>query len=339
MKELTNPSIIHEAEYTHRIHTEVEPWCASNLHRGRITSYDGKLLRYYYAMNPDAAGTIMVLHGFCEFIGKYRELLYTFYHAGYNVFFYEQRGHGDSAREIRNNEFVYVRSFDKYVEDLKWFMDKKVLPTVAMRKTEAEMESHPLFLFGHSMGGAVASLFLEEYPEYFDAAILSSPMHRMTVKDFKPWQVRLVTDSARLLHLDKRPAPGQTGFDPNEAYETSCSLSPARFAYILDLRRSHPQYQTGGATVSWVGSGLRAGEQILKNAGKIDIPILLLQAQLDDLVDTTAHQEFAEKTRDTRIVLFEGAKHEIMNGTDEMVDRFYGEIFSFLREQAEKLSL
>ena len=338
MKEIRNPSIIHENEYTHRIHTEIEPWCASSLHRGRITSFDGRLLRYYYAMNPDASGTIVVLHGFCEFIGKYREILYTFYHAGYNVFFYEQRGHGESSREIKNPEYIYVKSFDKYLEDLRWFMDKKVIPTVGMRKTAAQLEQHPLFLFAHSMGGAVGSLFLEEYPEYFDAAVLSSPMHRMLTGNIKDWQVRFLTTAARLLHLDKNPAPGQGGFDPNESYENSCSLSPARFRYILEQRRSHRHYQTGGATFSWIGAGIRAGKKILENAGKVDIPVLILQAEHDTLVDTRAHEEFAAKAGDSRIVKISGARHEIMNGTDEMVDRFFDEIFSFYREQAEKMA-
>jgi len=337
MKEIRNPSVIHEVEYLHRIHTEVEPWCASSLHRGRITSFDGSLLRYYYALNPDAAGTIVVVHGFCEFIGKYRELLFTFYHAGYNVFFYEQRGHGDSAREIRNNEFVYVKSFDRYVEDLKWFMDKKVIPTVGMRRTAVELEQHPLFLFAHSMGGAVGSLFLEEYPEYFSAAVLSSPMHRMLTGGMNPWQARAIAAVARLLHVDKKPVPGHKGFDPDEAYETSCTLSPARFQYVLEQRRSHPQYQTGGATLSWVGAGIRAGERILENAGQIDIPPLRLQAEHDGLGDITAHREFAEKSGNTRVVQVKGAKHEIMNCTDEMVDQFYQEIFTFFREQVMRI--
>lgn len=337
MREIRNPSVIHEAEYVHRIHTEVEPWCASSLHRGRITSFDGSLLRYYYALNPDAAGTIVVLHGFCEFIGKYRELLYTFYHAGYNVFFYEQRGHGDSAREIRNNEFIYVKSFDRYIEDLKWFMDKKVIPTVGMRRTAVELEQHPLFLFAHSMGGAVGAYFLEEYPEYFSAAVLSSPMFRMKLGDTKLWQVKLLTTGARLLHLDKKPVPGHRGFDPNESYETSCSLSPSRFQYVLEQRRSHPQYQTGGATLAWVGAGIRAGETILENAGQVDIPILLLQAEHDDLVEADAQEEFARKAGNTRLLQIKGAKHESMNGTDEIVELFYQEIFAFFREQTLRL--
>ena len=338
MEEVKNPSIIHEADFTHRIHTEVEPWCAQTLHRGRITSYDGKLLRYYYAMNPDAAGTIVVVHGFCEFIGKYRELLYTFDHAGYNVFFYEQRGHGDSAREIKNTEYIHVKSFDKYMEDLKWFMDKKVLPTVEMHKTPAEMEIHPIFLFGHSMGGAVSAAFLETYPEYFDAAVLASPMIGMKTGSFTPFQVKLLADAGRLLHFDKRPAAGQGGFDPDEPFETSCALSPARFAYILEQRRAHPRYQTGGPTLSWVGAAMRACERIRAEAGKVDIPVLILQAGADELVDNDAQEAFASASGDTRIISIPGAKHELMNGTDEITDRFYGEIFRFYGEQAEKLN-
>ena len=36
-----------------------------------------------------------------------------------------------------------------------------------------------LFLFAHSMGGAIGADFLEEYPEYFNSAILSAPMFQV----------------------------------------------------------------------------------------------------------------------------------------------------------------
>ncbi len=61
---------------------------------------------------------------FANFSGKYHELFYDFYHAGYAVFFYEQRGFGKSLREVSDKDAVYVGNFAEYVEDLKLFTDE-----------------------------------------------------------------------------------------------------------------------------------------------------------------------------------------------------------------------
>ena len=66
--------------------------------------------------------------------------------------------------------------------------------------------------------------------------------------------------------------------------------------------------------------------------------VLILQAGADELVDNDAQEAFASASGDTRIISIPGAKHELMNGTDEITDRFYGEIFRFYGEQAEKLN-
>ena len=107
---LSTPRLLGEEDYLERMQGEVAGWRRQYLHTGKIRSYDKTPLQYYYALNPEARGTIVVVHGFCEFIGKYRELLYTFFKAGYNVFFYEQRGHGRSGRAVKG-DFIYVKDF------------------------------------------------------------------------------------------------------------------------------------------------------------------------------------------------------------------------------------
>ena len=36
-----------------------------------------------------------------------------------------------------------------------------------------------MVLYAHSMGGAIGALVLEQYPELFDCAVLTSPMLKM----------------------------------------------------------------------------------------------------------------------------------------------------------------
>jgi len=333
------PFLLGEADYAARMHTDVDAWRRSHLHHGVLRSFDDAQLHYYYAIRPKSRGTIVVVHGFCEFIGKYRELLYSLNEAGYNVFFLEQRGHGRSVRETRYTQYIYVRSFRYYVEDLKCMMDQVVLPITGRSIPEASYRFHPVFLLAHSMGGAVGTLFLEQYPEYFDAAVLSSPMHRMLTGGVPDWQVRALLAASRVAYLEKRPAPGQGGFNPDEDFAASCGSSRARFEYVLNLRRHYPEYQTGGATYGWIRASLKASGKLLKNAKKVQIPVLLLQARDDTLVDLKAQDMFAARSGNTTVSRYEGCKHELMNGNDETRYRFYREILDFYGTCAEKAAM
>ena len=64
----------------------------------------------------------------------------------------------------------------------------------------------------------------------------------------------------------------------------------------------------------WGYASFRTTPKILKDAGKIDIPVLLLTSGNDALVDSKGHYKFAYSTPNTEFVIYEGAKHELYNG-------------------------
>lgn len=327
------PCLIGEEDYPEIMRTKVTSWRKHHLRSGKLKTPGGVTLQYYYALRPEAKGTVVFLHGYCEFIGKYRELLYYFYQNGYNVFFHEQRGHGRSSRARGvGPEFVYVRSFRDYERDLKSLLDYKYLPLLEKAVPRSEQMAHRLFLFGHSMGGAVASLFLEDYPEYFDAAILSSPMHEMIMGSGKlpSWKIRSILTYARISRKDKKPLPGSKGFQPDVRFEDSSSMSVNRFAYTQRLRIHYPEYRTSGTTYGWVRAGLTAQKRIRKHADRVQVPVLLLQSGRDALVRPQAQAAFARRSRQTRLIRFPDAKHELMNATMDIRLRYYRDIFRFL---------
>ena len=139
--------------------------------------------------------------------------------------------------------------------------------------------------------------------------------------------------------LQTRPVPGQGGFDPDEDFAASCCSSRARFEYVLNLRRHYPEYQTGGATNGWIRASLKASGKLLRNAKKVQIPVLLLQAREDTLVDLKAQDVFAARSGNTTVSRYEGCKHELMNGNDETRYRFYREILHFYGTCADKAAM
>ena len=329
------PELFGEKDYPEKMRTCVAGWRRQHLRSGRMTSYDGTLLQYYYAVRPDAKGSIVCMHGYCEFIGKYRELLYYFYQEGYNVFFHEHRGHGRSSRSLGvGMENVYIRTYHEYEKDLKYLLDHKYLPLL-----KAMHRARPLFLFAHSMGGAVASLFLEDYPAYFDAAILSSPMHEMVMgRDNMPaWKIYSALTYARLSRKDKQPLPGSKGFNPDARAEDSNAMSEVRFLYTLNQRKHYPEYRTSSPTYGWIRASLTAQKRIQKNAGRVQVPVLLLQAGKDALVKPGAQLAFAAHSRHTQVIRFEGARHELMNAAEDIREQYYRAIFHFLNVVKKRL--
>ena len=50
----------------------------------------------------------------------------------------------------------------------------------------------------------------------------------------------------------------------------------------------------------------------------------------DALVDSKGHYKFTYSTPNTEFIIYEGAKHELYNGTDEILEDYYKRVFGFL---------
>ena len=132
-----------------------------------LTTADGLKLNVREWPCDDARGTVLIVHGLGEHIGRYEHVAAQLLRCGRNVVGYDQRGHGESAgaRGRLNNS-------DDLLRDLAVVIDavRTRLPG-------------PLVLLGHSMGGLIAARMVaggleSPPPAWFrkvDALVLSSP--------------------------------------------------------------------------------------------------------------------------------------------------------------------
>ncbi len=301
--------------------TVVKPWLQSTVKEGDVLSFDGIRLHYYYAIHPEEKATLVFSHGFCEFFGKYHEMIYRFYQQGFSVFFLEYRGHGKSERVLTfEDNRVIVSSFDEYKQDLEYFMEKAVRKLSATKK---------YLLFAHSMGGAVASLYMEDHPDDFTCAVLSSPMLKMTFGKVPDPLINAMGIYSRAANKDTEFAPHQHPFTGEYQFERSSCLDEERYQYQFELRKSDPDYQTWGATVIWVAAAKKGSEKALRNVGAIRTPILLCQAGLDTMVDNDGQNQFAEKSPYVSLVRYENSKHELYNAAEETREKYYHDILKF----------
>ena len=320
--------LIKDVDYDEYMENENPRWRSEYVKQGDFSSFDGLNLRYYHASQGEGKepkGCIVMLHGYCGFWGKFHEVAHFFWQAGFDVFFLEQRGHGYSGRQIDDKDMVHVIDYADYIADVKTFMDKIVIPSAGKL---------PKIIYAHSMGGAIAALFLEEHPEYFDAAVLSSPMFSIKTGSTPSIAVKLLCAKIRLLHQENLAFPGGKRFDGIPSFETSSARSGKRYNYIFNQRLADEHYHTYMMSNGWGAASFKATARLLRRASKVKTPVLLLTAGNDALVNMSGHEKFAKRASNVQHINYEDSKHEIYNDVDEVREKYFNDIFTFIMSYA-----
>ena len=324
---MSNPlTFLGEEDFLPVINNEIRKWRTDWVTRGMITSFDGTHLNYYIASPENPKACVVIVHGLGEFWPKYYEYAWNLFRAGFKVFFMEQRGHGYSEGKCKEPDLIYINDYSTYAEDLHAFMDKVVTK---------ESSGLKKLLLAHSMGGAVSALFLEKYPNYFKAALLSSPMMRMKAGNVSPFVIFILRLYSVLFRKEKSLAPNQKHFNPNPPIETSSAKSKPRFEYQLSVRRKDDHYQTSAATLGWVLASIKVRGDIMRHAGKIRIPITIMTAGDDHLIDPLGYDEFAGHVPQTQFLHYENSRHEIFNADEITRKKYFADVIRILTQYSQ----
>jgi lysophospholipase len=291
---------------------------------------DGSLMPYV-VIRPEAAeqpkATLVLVNGRTESYLKYQELAYQLSQQGYQLLMFDHRGQGLSARLTDNPYKGHIYQFQQYVDDMHQLISQ-VLPAD---------KRQPWYLLGHSMGGAVSTLYLQQHPQVFQKAVLSAPMLGIQGKLVYDEQ-----DGCRLANLVTAfSTEGYAGFAdrPYVAVpfvQNELTGSKQRYQWIQDLYQQRPELQLGGATWGWLQQACAVLPHIRQQATQIRIPLLLLQAELDSIVSASAQQQFCDllsSNPDSGCVggvqLIKGAKHELLFEQEEIRQQVLAKILAF----------
>src|SRR5437899_8128103 len=211
---------------------------------------------YYQRAAPAAPrGVVLIAHGYAEHLGRYREFVVHLTGQGFAAAAVDHRGHGRSG-----GPRGHCRTFADFVADLRTLADM----------TARWWPDVPRLLFGHSMGGLIAFLYLLRHPETMRAGALSAPAFR--VPDAAPRSLQMI---ALLLG---RVAPG-IGLRSN-LDERLLSRDPAvGAAYVADplVHRR--------ASAGFYCAVLAAQATARVEAARLTAPLLILQADADRTAD------------------------------------------------------
>lgn len=318
-----NDFFIDETDYESAMNDIVIPYLESLLKDGYFTTPDSLNIYYQKYQLEDAKGAIVISHGFSESSAKYEEVIYYFLNEGYSVYILDYRGHGYSDRLVEDLSLVHVDDFEDYVTDLKLFLDDIIIP---------ENDDMPLLLYAHSMGGAVGTLFLEQYPDYFDAAVLSCPMMEVELGNFpKPFAIA-VSNLYSAVNLGENYIFTHGPFEGVSDFEDSSATSLARYTYFFNKQINDSFLQTSGASFNWLKEALHATKVLTdkENTTNIKVPVLIFEADNDSFVKALGHYKFVNNTPSSELIYVPNSKHNLYFTSNDIMIPYFNTIFNFL---------
>ena len=320
--------LVHSGSSYSRIMNEtVLPWLEANGSESFVAGCGNRPLYCVSYQAEKPVGTVLIVHGFTENALKYAELIYSLLHLGYSVLAYDQRGHGRSWRAdgIPDISVTHVDHFSEYVDDLQAVYDafSRSMPS-------------PWFLFAHSMGGAVASLFLERGNRDIAAAVFSSPMIAPYIRSVPVHLASGLAASACALGKGKNWPFFMKPYSGPEDFATSCATDPDRFAWYDTVKASRPEFRNSVPSYRWSYEAIHVTKHILAPGApeKIICPVLLCSAGIDYSVEREPQEAFVSRLSNGRFLPVPDARHEIFRSVDEVMYPWWHQVIAFLDEHS-----
>ena len=322
-------NILPEENYAGAMASTVIPYLAKRMDSGTFERTPEKKIyfEHYTCDLPDAENIILV-HGFSEGIGKFKETTYYLLQSGFSVWLLQQREHGKSCRSVPDPSLVYIENYNDLVEDLHYFADQIVRINIDKNGRQ------PLFLYAHSMGGGIGACCMERYPEDFTKAVLNAPMLEMNAGDTPIWQAELFARFKNLLGRGKDPMPGSAPFSSQPDFEGSCDDSRARYLYWFEKTKEDIANQMCVPAVKTALQFLLLTREATKpeNCRKVKANVLLLQAGKDTMVRPGGQEKFIRQISQGKLIRFPHAKHEIYMNTSSELAGYWEIVLNFLKD-------
>jgi len=234
--------------------------------------------------------TVALLHGLAEHAGRYAALAQALNANGIELIAVDLRGHGHAP-----GPRTWIERFDEYL------LDADALVTVAARN------DGPLFLMGHSMGGAIAALHaIEKHARHarpLSGLILSSPA-LAPGRDVPRWMLALSQKISRV--WPRFPA----------MKIDAALLSRDRAA--VEANRKDPLVHHGPIPARTGAELLLAMQRIEQGRAGLRVPLLIWHGTADKLTEPDGSRDFGAHagSPDRTLTLYEGSYHETMNDLD-----------------------
>jgi lysophospholipase len=257
-------------------------------------------------------GSVILFSGRTEFIEKYFEVIGELQQRGFTVFTMDWRGQGLSGREQTNPLKGHLATFDDPVADL-----------YAALRVYGDRLPKPHIVLAHSMGGCIALRAMQTNRIAVDGAVFSAPMWGIAnVKGFAEDFARFMTSAG----LGGTFVPGvETKWTKQSFKKNALTHDQERYARAQGLIVENKDLALAGPTLGWVTAALDAIDTFHQPGAlnHLRMPIMVLSAGEEALVDNASHAEIATLLPNARHIMVDGARHEILMETDNIRAQFW----------------
>jgi len=266
-----------------------------------LSAQDGTSLRLRIVHARSAKASVIVVHGLDDHLERYGALSDFLKQSGYEIWLYDQRGHGESGG-VRN----HIARFSEYVTDLE-------------RVHQAALAAHasPPHVFGHSMGAVVALLAAMRHPDRWRSVIVQAcplvPGRNI------PKMIEALARAVRPLLPRLRAS---TGIDPDEL---------SRDVAVIGAYRRDPRV-TGSVTLSWAVEFLDALHRLREGVSAITSPLLILHGEDDRIAGLAGSRWLAAHAgaKDKLLRTYPHLKHELHNELPPDRERVFADLAAWL---------
>jgi acylglycerol lipase len=254
----------------------------------KLHTADDLELAAWACMPPPPRAVIALVHGINEHSGRYGFIAERAGQRSLGLVSMDLRGHGRSP-----GERAYVNRFDEYLLDVD----------ALLAKARELAAGRPVFLMGHSMGGAIALRWVAQRGPQVAGLVLSSAA------------LRVGGDVPRLLVW---LAPFLSRWLPRQR---GTRLSPdvlSRIPEAVAAYEADPLVTRKGAPARTGAELLRAMELNRAAAAGLKLPVYLFHGDADRLTDPEGSREINDLWggADHSLRLWRGSRHETLNDLD-----------------------
>lgn len=228
---------------------------------------------------------LVIMHGLKDHSSRYAATAEALTGHGFAVNAFDLRGHGNSA-----GDRVRVESFDEYVSDLAAFVER----------VRAREPGKPIFVMGHSMGGAIVTTYVLTRKPDVKGMVLSAPA-------LKPGS----EVSGFLIGVTKVLGGLLPGMGVLDLKDEHFSRDPA---VVADMGKDPLIHREAGPART-AAELLTTLEKIGQSMEQVELPFLVMHGTVDKLTNPEGSKDLHQraKSADKTLKLYEGLAHDLLH--------------------------
>jgi lysophospholipase len=192
----------------------------------------------------------------------------------------------------------------------------------------------PYFALAHSMSAMVLFSASTKRGCWFTRMVMTAPMVKIADLPMPEKLCRQVADGLTMFGFGKQPVPSEKDrFHQHQAFDGNTLTSDReRFMRNLSVLQAAPELAIEAPTIGWLKAALEAIQRVRaeKFPPRIRVPVLMLAASDDRIVDSKAIEEYAARLRAGSQIVLRGSRHEILQERDSIREQFWAAFDAFI---------